>query len=151
MAAIVFVQLTDHGADQVLFSGESTLAPLIQQAGSWTVSALVLLIVCKGGGVRVVARRPPRRADLPAMFIEAAGGIALSHVPGLPTIAGVAMGIGAMAVAMLGLPLTSVLLTAVFLQADGLDLTPLIIVSVVVSYVASAHLTPSRVTAPVTT
>ena len=34
-------------------------------------------------------------------------------------IAGVAMGIGAMAVTMLGLPLTSVLLAAVFLQADA--------------------------------
>ena len=71
------------------------------------------------------------------MFIGAAGGMALSHLPGLPLIAGVAMGIGAMAVAMLRLPLTSVLLTALFLQADALDLTPLIIVAVVVAHVAS--------------
>ena len=45
------------------------------------------------------------------MFIGAAGGIALSHLPGLPMIAGAAMGIGAMTVVMLGLPLTSVLIT----------------------------------------
>ena len=43
---------------------------------------------------------------------------------------------------MLGLPLTSVLLTTVFLQADGLALTPLVIVAVAVSYVASARLAP---------
>ena len=76
------------------------------------------------------------------MFIGAAGGIALSHLPGLPMIAGAAMGIGAMTVAMLGLPLTSVLLAALFLSADGLALTPLVIVAVVVAYVASARLTP---------
>ena len=74
------------------------------------------------------------------MFIGAAGGIALSHLPGLPMIAGAAMGIGAMTVAMLGLPLVSVLLVVLFLQADGLALMPLVIVAVVVSYVVSARL-----------
>ena len=39
----------------------------------------------------------------PGMFIGAAGGIALSHLPGLPMIAGAAMGMGAMLVVMLGL------------------------------------------------
>ena len=74
------------------------------------------------------------------MFIGAAGGIALSHLPGLPMIAGAAMGIGALMVAMLGLPLTSVLVVSVFLQADGLSLMPLVIVAVVVSYIVSARL-----------
>ena len=77
------------------------------------------------------------------MFIGAAGGIALSHLPGLPMIAGAAMGIGAMMVAMLGFPLTSVLIVSLFLQADGLTLMPLVIVAVVVSYVVSARLTPA--------
>ena len=49
------------------------------------------------------------------MFIGAAGGMALSHLPGLPMVAGAAMGIGAMTCAMLGLPLTSVLVTTLFL------------------------------------
>ncbi len=63
-------------------------------------------------------------------------------------IAGAAMGIGAMCVAMLGLPLTSVLLAVLFLSADVVALTPLVIVSVVVSYVASAHLVPAPQAAP---
>jgi hypothetical protein len=67
---------------------------------------------------------------------------ALSHLTGLPMIAGAAMGIGAMAVVMLGLPLTSVLLVAIFLPADAVNLTPLVIVAVVVAYVANARLTP---------
>jgi H+/Cl- antiporter ClcA len=58
-------------------------------------------------------------------------------------IAGVAMGIGATMVAMLGLPLTSVLIVSVFLAADSLTLMPLVIVAVVVSYVVSARLPPA--------
>jgi len=79
--------------------------------------------------------------------------MALSHLAGLPMIAGVAMGIGAMTTAMLGgLPLTSVLLVTLFLVSDGLDLMPLVIVAVVVSYTVSAGLAPvaSPTAAPVT-
>jgi hypothetical protein len=53
------------------------------------------------------------------------------------------MGIGAMTVAMLGLPLTSVLLASLFLEADAVSLMPLVIIAVVVSYVASARLAPT--------
>ncbi len=143
VAAIVFAQLTDRGADQVLFSGEEALAPLIQDASTWTVGALVLLVVCKGVAYTLSLAGFRGGPTFPAMLIGAAGGLALSHLPGLPPIAGVAMGIGAMAVAILRLPLTSVLLTGVFLQADSVELMPLIIVSVVVAHVATARLTPS--------
>ena len=78
----------------------------------------------------------------PGMFIGAAGGIALSHLPGLSMIAGAAMGIGAMTVAMLGLPLVALLLVVLFLQADAVQLTPLVIVAIVVSYIVSARLQP---------
>ena len=71
-----------------------------------------------------------------------AGGIALSHLPGLPLVPGVAMGIGAMCVVMLRLPLTSVLLATLLLLSDGLAVMPLVIVAVAVAYVASARLTP---------
>lgn len=81
----------------------------------------------------------------PGMFIGAVGGIALASLPGLPMIAGAAMGVGAMTCAMLGLPLVSVLLVTLFLQADGLPLMPLVIVAVVVAYVVSARLAPTPV------
>ena len=48
---------------------------------------------------------------------RAVGGVALSHLPGLGTVAGAAMGIGAMTVAMLRLPFTAVLLAT--LRAVG--------------------------------
>ena len=77
------------------------------------------------------------------MFIGAALGIALSHLPGLSMIAGTGIGIGAMTVAMLGMPLTAVLLPTLLLQADGVQLMPLVIVAVAVSYVVSARLEPA--------
>jgi H+/Cl- antiporter ClcA len=141
VCALVFAEATGRGTSQVLFSGETTLAPLVQNAATWTVGALVLLVLFKGLAYAISLSCFRGGPTFPGMFIGAAGGIALSHVGGLPMIAGVAMGVGAMTVSMLGLPLTSVLLASLFLQADAVALMPLVIVAVVVAYVASARLT----------
>jgi H+/Cl- antiporter ClcA len=143
--AIAFAQGSGRSSSGVLFSGENAIVPLIQNAAGWTVGALVLVIVCKGLAYSASLSSFRSGPVFPGMFIGAAGGIALSHLPGLPMIAGVAMGIGAMTVAMLGLPLVAVLLPSLFLQADGLALMPLVIVAVVVSYVVSARLAPAPV------
>jgi hypothetical protein len=82
------------------------------------------------------------------MFLGAVGGVALSHLPGLPLVYGVAMGIGAMTVVMLRLPLTSVLLATLLLSSDGLQVMPLVIVAVVVAYVLSARLAPTPAPTP---
>jgi H+/Cl- antiporter ClcA len=74
------------------------------------------------------------------MFVGAVGGIALSHLPGLPVIAGTAIGIGAMTAGMLQLPLTAVLITTLFLGTDGIKMMPVTIVAVVVSFVLSKWL-----------
>ena len=141
--AIAFAEGSDRSSSEVLFSGQDALPALIENAESWTVGALVLLIVCKGLAYSACLSSFRGGPIFPALFIGAAVGIALSHLPGLPMITGVAMGVGAMTVAMLGLPLTSVLLVTVLLPADGLALTPLVIVAVAVSYVASARFAPA--------
>jgi hypothetical protein len=145
--AIVFGEATDHGSSEVLFSGQTALPQLIEQAGAWTAGALALLVLCKGLAYAASLSSFRGGPVFPGMFIGAAGGIALSHLPGLPMIAGAAMGIGAMSVAMLGLPLVSVLLATLLLEADGLALMPLVIVAVVVSYVTAARLSPLLQTA----
>src|SRR4029077_11363000 len=111
-------------------------------AATYTVGALVVLLLCKSVAYSASLSAFRGGPTFPGMFVGAVGGIALSHLPGLPMIAGAAMGIGAMTVVMLGLPLTSVLLTTLFLSADGLAFPPLVVVAVVVCYVASARLTP---------
>jgi H+/Cl- antiporter ClcA len=145
--AIAYAAGTGKGSSEVLFSGQNALGPLILHGSSYTVGALLLLLVCKGlayGGSLSSFRGGP---TFPALFLGAAGGIALSHLPGLPLVAGAAMGIGAMCAVMLRLPLTSVLLATLLLSSDGLQVMPLAIVAVVVAYVLSARLAPAPVPA----
>ncbi|HWG61296.1 MAG TPA: chloride channel protein [Streptosporangiaceae bacterium] len=140
--AIIFASATDKGSSEVLFSGQSALGPFISHSASYTVGALLLLIACKGLAYGVSLSSFRGGPTFPALFLGGVGGVALSHLPGLPLVAGVAMGIGAMSVVMLRLPLTSVLLASLLLASDGLAVMPLVIVAVVVAYVVSARLTP---------
>lgn len=142
VVVLVFVETTDRTSADVLYSGQDQLPALITDGASWTVGALVMVVLCKGLAYSLSLSSFRGGPVFPAMFTGAALGIALSHLPGLPLVAGAAMGIGAMAVAMLGLPLVSTLLVALFLQADGLAIMPPVIVAVAVSYVVSAWLRP---------
>jgi H+/Cl- antiporter ClcA len=140
--AILFAAVTGKGSSEVLFSGQSAVGPLIGKSASYTVGALLLLLACKGIAYAISLSSFRGGPTFPAIFLGAAGGIALSHLPGLPLVDGVAMGIGAMTAVMLRLPLTAVLLAVLLLSSDGLAVTPVAIVAVVVAYVASARLTP---------
>lgn len=142
LVAILFQVTTDKSSQFVLFSGQDALPTLVDDAATWSVGALIMLMVCKGLAYCLSLSSFRGGPIFPAMFLGAALGIALSSLPGLPMIAGVAMGIGAMCVAMLGLPLVSVLLPSLLLAGDAVALMPLVIVAVVVSYVASARLEP---------
>ena len=146
--AIVYAEGSGHGFSDVLFSGQDALGPLVAGSGGYSVAALVLLVACKGLAYSVSLSGFRGGPIFPAMYLGAAGGIALSHLPGLPLVPGVAMGIGAMSVVMLRLPMTSVLLATLLLASDGLAVMPLVIVAVAVAYVASARLTPAPAPAP---
>jgi H+/Cl- antiporter ClcA len=146
--AIAFAAGTGKGSSEVLFSGQSALGPFISHSTSYTVAALLLLIACKGLAYGISLSGFRGGPTFPAMFLGAVGGVALSHLPGLPLVYGVAMGIGAMTAVMLRLPLTSVLLATLLLSSDGLKVMPVVIVAVVVAYVLSARLTPPPSPAP---
>lgn len=141
--AIGFGQATDKSSSEVLFSGQSALPGLVGQAATWSVGALLLLVVCKSLAYALSLSSFRGGPVFPSMFIGAAAGIAASHLPGLPMIPAVAMGIGAMCTAMLNLPLTSTLLATLLLGTDGLNVMPLVIVAVVVAYVTNARLAPA--------
>ena len=138
--AIAFAEGTGKPSSDVLFSGQTALTPLLENAATYTVGTLVLLIVCKGLAYSISLSSFRGGPTFPGMFIGAAGGIALSHLPGLPMIAGAAIGIGAMTAGMLQLPITAVLLTTLFLGTDGVKTMPLVIVAVVASFVLSKWL-----------
>jgi H+/Cl- antiporter ClcA len=140
--AIAFAAGSGKGSSEVLFSGQSAIGPFITTSASYTVGALLLLIACKGLAYGASLSSFRGGPTFPAMFLGAAGGVLLSHLPGLPLVEGVAIGIGAMTVVMLRLPLTSVLLATLLLSSDGLEVMPLVILAVAVAYVVSARLSP---------
>ena len=107
--AVAFAAGTDP-ARRWCCSRVRPLPGLIQQAAGWTVGALLLLILCKGLAYAISLSGFRGGPIFPSMFIGAAGGIALSHMGGLPVVAGAAMGVGAMVAGALKMPMTAVLL-----------------------------------------
>jgi chloride channel protein, CIC family len=146
--AIAYAAATGRSSSEVLFSGQAGLGPLLAGAAGYSVATLMLLMVCKGLAYAVALSSFRGGPVFPALFLGAAGGIALSHLPGMALVPAVGMGMGAMSAVMLRLPLTSVLLATVLLLADGIAIMPVVIVAVVVAYVASARLGPAPSRAP---
>jgi H+/Cl- antiporter ClcA len=146
--AIAFQEGTGRSSSYVLFSGQSALPTLVQQAAGWTAGALLLLVLCKAVAYAISLSSFRGGPIFPAMFIGAAGGIALSHLPGLPMIAGAALGVGAMTAGALKLPMTAVLLPSLLFISDALALMPVVIVAVVVAYVTAVWISPSPAPAP---
>ncbi|MFF3544078.1 chloride channel protein [Streptomyces platensis] len=144
--ATAFAAATGKPASEMLYSGQSALGSLFRDSAGYTVGALLLLILCKGLAYCASLSAFRGGPIFPALFLGAAGGVVLSHLPGLSLTAGFAMGVGAMCVAMLRLPMTSVLLATLLLGTSGLTVMPLVIVAVVVAYVVALRRTP--VTAP---
>lgn len=138
--AIAYAEGAGKPSSDVLFSGQTALPPLLEHAASYTTGALALLLACKALAYSISLAGFRGGPIFPSMFVGAAGGILLSHLPGLPMIAGAAIGIGAMTAGMLQLPITAVLITTLFLGTDGVDTMPLTIVAVVTSFVLSKWL-----------
>lgn len=138
--AIAYAEGTGKDASDVLFSGQDALPHLLLHHGQYTAGALTLLIACKGLGYGLSLSAFRGGPIFPSLFIGAAGGIALSHLPGLPFVAGAAMGMGALSVALLKLPTTCVLLATLLLGSDGVTVMPLVIVAVVVCHVTVSRL-----------
>ncbi|WP_411136387.1 chloride channel protein [Streptomyces sp. C10] len=144
--AVAFAAATGKSSSEMLYSGQSALGSLFRDSAGYTVGALLLLILCKGLAYCASLSAFRGGPIFPALFLGAAGGVVLSHLPGLSLTAAFAMGVGAMCVAMLRLPMTSVLLATLLLGKSGLTVMPLVIVAVVVAYVVVLRLTPA--TAP---
>ena len=142
--AILFAATTDKGASEVLFSGQDALPGLVSGAATWSVGALLLLLLFKGLAWSVSLGTFRGGPTFPAMLLGAAAGVAVSHLPGMALTPGVAVGIGAGIACMLRLPLSAVLIAVVLTSATGIGASPLVVVGVVVAYLTTLLL--SRVT-----
>jgi H+/Cl- antiporter ClcA len=135
--AIAFSEATDRGVDQVLFSGEEAIGPLVSGAGTWSVSALGLLIAFKGVAYALSLAAFRGGPVFPALFLGAAGGLMAAGLPGFALTPAVAVCLGAAIVAVLRLPLAAVVLATLLTSQAGLGVTPLIILGVVVAYLTA--------------
>jgi chloride channel protein, CIC family len=149
--AVWYATASGHGNGDVLFSGQNQLPTLLSQSSTYGVWALVGLVAAKSVAYTICLGSFRGGPVFPSMYIGAAIGIAMSHLPGLPAETGAAIGIGAMAASMLRLPLTSVLLASVLIGGNSLKLVPLIVVGVVVSHVVTAWLGPKPAETPAPT
>jgi H+/Cl- antiporter ClcA len=140
LLAIAFHAASGKSAEEVLFSGQDALPTLIGNAGTWSISALLLVLAFKGLAWGVSLGGFRGGPTFPAMFIGAAAGVLASHLPGFDITGAVGVGIGAGVVAVLRLPLTAVVLGVLLTSKSGAGTEPLIIVGVVVAYLATVVL-----------
>jgi hypothetical protein len=145
--AIAFHGITNRSVNEVLFSGQDALSGLVSQAGTWTIAALVWVIVFKGIAYSLCIGSFRGGPTFPAVFLGAAAGILASHLPGFPMTPAVAVGLGASVTAVLRLPLSAIVLATLLTAHSGTGDEPLIIVGVVVAYLVTLALT-TRPSAP---
>jgi H+/Cl- antiporter ClcA len=142
--AIAFHGASGKSASEVLFSGQDALPGLVGQASTWSVSALLLLIVFKSLGYALSLGSFRGGPTFPALFLGAAAGIMASHLPGFALVPGVAVGLGAGTAAVLGLPLSGAIIATFLTVHAGTGDEPLIVVGVVVAYLVTVWLRRSH-------
>jgi H+/Cl- antiporter ClcA len=142
--AIGFFQATGKSVNEVLFSGQDALPGLVSGAGTWSLSALALLLLCKGLAYSISLGSFRGGPTFPAIYLGAAGGLMASHLPGLPLTAAVAVGIGAGTVAILRLPLSAIVIASLLTSNAGVGAEPLTIIAVVVCYLVTLRLAAPR-------
>jgi H+/Cl- antiporter ClcA len=145
--AIAFSQSTNKSVEAVLFSGQEQLPGLVSQAGTWSLSALALLVVFKGLAYALSLGSFRGGPTFPAMYLGAAAGILASHLPGFPITAGVAVGIGVGVVSILRLPLSAIVIASLLTAKAGAGAEPLVIIGVVVAYLSTLALSKAQASA----
>ena len=145
---ILFHVTSGKAIGYALFSGQDALSPLVSQAGTWSLSALALLVVFKGLAWSVSLAGFRGGPTFPALFLGAAAGVMASQLPGFPLTPAVAVGMSAGVACILKLPLSAVVLGTVLTSKAGLGASPLIVVGVAVAYLATLALDGLAAPAP---
>ncbi len=142
LLALAFHGMTGQPSSAVLFSGQFALGPLVAQAGTLSVGTLVALVACKALAYGVSLGSFRGGPIFPSLLLGAAVGLAVTHLPGLSLVPGIAIGMGAFAVCMLRLPISAILLATLLLGRDGVTAEPVVIIAVVVSLVVMERISP---------
>ncbi|MFJ3930980.1 chloride channel protein [Streptomyces sp. NPDC090029] len=132
-----YALLTGRTPTEAALSGQAGLAELAAHPHSWSVGALLVLMLCKGLAWGVCLGSLRGGPIFPAVLIGAAGGVAVSGLPGLGTTPALAVGLVTAAAAITRLPVTSAVLAMLLLGPDAQQQMPLITVCAVVGFVTA--------------
>jgi len=138
--AIAFSELADKGVEDVLYSGQETIGPLVADEASWSLTALALLIGFKGLAYALSLSGFRGGPVFPAMLLGVAGGLMAAQLPGFEITPAVAVGLGASVVAILRLPLSAVVLAILLCSSSAAGVSAVVIVGVVVAYLVTLAL-----------
>ncbi|MEV4557248.1 chloride channel protein [Kitasatospora sp. NPDC049285] len=147
---------TGRSPEEAALSGQIALGQLAADPQSWSIGALLALVLFKGLGWGIALGSMRGGPIFPAVLIGAALGIAAGALPGFGIEAGLAAGLAASTAAVTRLPVTSTVLTTALLGAQAADSAPLLIVSAVVAFLTATFVhriapTPDEDHAPVPT
>jgi H+/Cl- antiporter ClcA len=144
--AILYSEVADKGGiDDVLFSGQDSLSPLVAQAADYSVGTLALLLGCKGLAYALCLGSFRGGPVFPALFLGAAAGVMASHLPGFELTPAVAVGLTAATAAALRLPLSAVVLGVVLTEQSGFGVDPLVILAAATAYLTAEAIQPAPI------
>ena len=138
--AAAFTLITGRSVLDVLQSGEAALPALVSSPHSWSVVALVLVLVFKGAAYGRSLGSFRGGPTFPAVFLGAAIGVLVGPLPGLGITAGIAIGMTAATAAVLRLPVTSIVLVVLLLGPEGTSQLPIILLAASVATVTAVAL-----------
>src|SRR5206468_5264050 len=107
--------------------------PLVEDAGSWSLSALALLIAFKGVAYGISLGSFRGGPVFPAMFLGPAAGLMAGQLPGFEITPAVAVRIGEAVAAVLRLPLAALVLATLLTSSPGPGAGPVIRLGVTVA------------------
>lgn len=137
----LYTVVTDHSPTEVAMSGQATLALLGAHPDYWSSGALLLLVILKGAAYAVCIGTFRGGPVFPALFLGGAMGVLVSMwIPGVDSIAGMAIGMAA-GIAITRLLVTSILLVALLLGDAATNLMPVIILAAVTALIFDELLT----------
>ena len=140
LCAAAYAVTTGRPLADVLFSGETDIAPLVSNPAAWTNGGLVALVVFKAIAYAVSIGAFRGGPTFPALLIGAAIGILAGQLPGLGVTAGVAIGMAAGMASVLRLPITPDVLVTLLLGEQALSQIPIVMIAAVVGLVTAVSL-----------
>ncbi|MFD0563888.1 hypothetical protein ACFQ2M_19130 [Kitasatospora saccharophila] len=141
-----YALVTGRSPEEAALSGQAALGQLAADPQSWSVGALLALVLFKGLGWGVALGSLRGGPIFPAVLLGAALGVAVGGLPGMGIESGLAVGLAASSSAVTRLPVTSTVLAAALLGDQAADSMPLLIVSAVVAFLTATFV--HRVAAP---